>query len=89
MTNDLLDFQVRMLFCCVIVKQCLQVIQKVVLIVGNLQVGHHYVVRSVGPAIVVTVVNAVSLAGKVESLLTKLTVLLQEGTPLNGSHRPV
>ena len=57
--------------------------------VGNLKIGHDDVVGGVGPGVVDRKVGTICLAGKVESLNTELIILLKEGSPLNGSYRPV
>lgn len=62
MANDLLHFQIGVLFGGIVVEQGLQVVDVVVLFIGNLQVGHHDVVRGICPAVVSRVVNAVGLA---------------------------
>ena len=50
MADYLLYFQIRMFFGRIVIKERFQVIDEVMLIVGYLEIGHYYVVGSVGPA---------------------------------------
>ena len=68
MTDNLLYFEVRVLLGCVIVEKCLEVVDEVVSLVGNLQIRHYDVVRSVGPAVFERLVGSVCFTGKVEPL---------------------
>lgn len=88
-TDYLLYFKVWMLFGCVVVEQRLQVVNEVVLVVWDFDVGHHDVVGSVRPIVVNGAVYPISLAGEVESLQDELAVLLEEWAPLEGRHRPI
>jgi hypothetical protein len=72
-----------MLFGGIVVKECLQVVDEVVFVVGDLQIGHYYIVGSVSPVALSLVVDPVGLAGKVQSLQYELAVLLQQWTPLH------
>ena len=68
MTDDLLYFQVGMLFSCIIVEQSFEVSNEVMPLVGNLHICHNDVVGCVSPAILERHVSPVSFAGKIESL---------------------
>ena len=89
MTDDLLDLEVGMLLRRIVIEERLELIDEVVVFVGYFEVGHDYVVRRVGPIVLVSVVDPVSLAGEVQSLHDELVGLLQERTPLNRSDRPI
>lgn len=82
MAYDLFYFQVGMLFGGLIVEKRLEVIDEVMLIVGDLEVCHNDVVRCVCPTVIVGIVGSVCFTRKVETLKDKLVILLQQRPPL-------
>lgn len=82
MAYDLFYFQVGMLFGGLIVEKRLEVIDEVMLIVGDLEVCHNDVVRCIRPTVIVGIVGSVCFTRKVETLKDKLVILLQQRPPL-------
>jgi hypothetical protein len=62
MADYLLYLQIRMLFGGIVIKQCLQIVDEVVLVIGDLKVGHYDVVGRISPAVVDSVKGAISFA---------------------------
>jgi hypothetical protein len=74
---------------CVITEQPLEVCDDIVIIIRDFYIGHDDIVGRICPVVLVGVVNPVSFAGEIETLNGEFTVLLQEGSPLEGSDWPV
>ena len=72
-----------MFFSGIIVKECLQIINEVVFIVGNLQIGHYNIVGSIGPVVLCLIIDSIRLARKVKPLHDELAILLQKRAPLD------
>jgi len=65
MTDNLLYLQVWMFLGCVVVEQSFEVSDEVVTFIGDLQICHHDVVGSVGPAVFDRHVGPVGFTGKI------------------------
>jgi hypothetical protein len=89
MTDYLFYLKVWMFLRRIIIKKRLEFIDKVVLIVWDFKIGHYDIVRSVGPIVIIRVVDSISLTGKIQSLDDELIVLLQQRAPLNRSDWPI
>ena len=62
MTDDLLDFKIRMFLGCIIVEECLEIVDEIVRIIGDLEVSHDDVVGGVGPIVVDRTVDPICFA---------------------------
>lgn len=76
MRNNLFDSNIGMLFSGIIIKQTFQIIDKIIFLVRDLNIGHYNVVRAVEPCVLLRIVDAVGFAGKVYSLDDVLGILL-------------
>ncbi len=89
MTDDLLYFDVRVLFSRIVVENWLELWDKVVVFLWDLNIRQHNVIRIVCPSIFIWIVKPVSFTRKVNSLVDNFGVLTQKRTPLNRCRRPV
>ncbi len=67
----------------IVVKECFEVIDEIILVVGNFEIGHDDIVGSVGPIAFCLIIYSICFARKVKSLHDELAALLQKWTPLD------
>ena len=89
MAYDLFDFDVWMLFGCIKIKYRFQFWNQVMILLWYFYVCQYDIIWAVGPSAVCWVVESICLAGKVNSLIYHLRVLIHQRTPLNWCRRPV
>lgn len=89
MTDYLFYLQIWVFLCGIVIKKSLQVVNEVVLVIRNLQICHHYIVRSVRPVALSSIEDPVRLTRKVQTLQNELAVLLKQWAPLYRCNRPI
>lgn len=88
-TDYLLHFDVWVLFCSIVVKYRLQFRNQIMILFWYLNIRQHNVIWIVSPCTVSWIVNTISFAREVNSLIDYLGILVDQRTPLKRCGRPV